>query len=326
MEAYIQTALGIVVSVGLFLIGYRQTIGARKERARNANKSVHRAFLKRMVLEDYTPAYEDLTRVLEGKAREFQVPVNDLLSEDQTLNSLYTEVFDSDLISPNQRQEIESRLSRIFRELEQTSEETPYSDISLLRASKKQSFDHVFKMGAAASITGAATSLVYRFVQNPETIDVQWLLSGLGVLAASLAAVSATVFFKTSKETSISISKQASYLETASFEIELAKLIEKSKLPYKTQPVVGGFRPDFLVEIGAENVVVEAKAWDDIVPLARIKSAINYLQKLVENPGVDRAILVTKRTPPIRGFESEDNKILVLSQAEFSNYLKKNAA
>jgi hypothetical protein len=326
MEAYVQTAIGIVVSVGLFLIGYRQTIGARKERAKNANQSVHRAVLRRMVLEDYTPGYEDLTRLLEGKAREFQVPVNDLLSEDQMLNSLYTEVFDSDLISPNQRQEIEGRLIKLFDDLERSSERTPFPDFSLLRAEKKQSVDHIFRMAAAASIAGAGSSLFYKFLQDPDAIDPQWLLSGLGVLIASIAAVSATVIFKKSREAEISISRSSSYIEAANFELELAKLIEKSNLHYKAQPMIGGFRPDFLVELGAENVVVEAKSWDDNVPLAKIKSAIKYLHKLTEAPGVDRAILVSKKRPPVRGFESGDSKILVLSQAEFSSYIKKHAA
>lgn len=101
MDGYLQTGLGILVSLILFVVGYRQTIGARKERAKNANSSVHRAIMRRMVLEDYAPVYNDVTRLIEGKAREFQVSLNLLFSEEQILNSLYTEVFDSDLKKPN---------------------------------------------------------------------------------------------------------------------------------------------------------------------------------------------------------------------------------
>lgn len=204
MESYIQTALGIVVSVGLFLFGYRQTVGARKERARNANQPVHGALLRRMVLEDCSPAYDDLTRILESKAREFQVSVNDLLSEDQILNCLYADVFDSNLISPNQRQEIEGRLSKILKELECRSEQAEFQDFSVLRAERKQSVDHVFRMAVAASIVGGGSSLSYKFIQNPETIDAQWLLSGLGVPLGSIAAVSATVIFKSSRNAEVS--------------------------------------------------------------------------------------------------------------------------
>lgn len=97
MEGYIQTGLGILVSLILFVIGYRQTIGAKKEQAKNANNSIVRIMMRRMVLEDYAPIYKDISRIIEGKTREFQVSSNDLFSEEQILISLYTVVFDSDL-------------------------------------------------------------------------------------------------------------------------------------------------------------------------------------------------------------------------------------
>lgn len=100
MDGYLQTGIGIAVSILLFWLSYRQTIGAKKERTKNANKSLHRAVMRRMVLEDYTPKYKNISRVLEGKAREFNTSANDMLSEEQVLNSIYTEVFDSDLIPP----------------------------------------------------------------------------------------------------------------------------------------------------------------------------------------------------------------------------------
>lgn len=66
------------------------------------------------------------------------------------------------------------------------------------------------------------------------------------------------------------ISRRSSYIDAVDFELELPKFFEKSNLSYKAQPMIGGIRPDFLIEMGSENVVVEAKAWDDNVPLAKI--------------------------------------------------------
>src|SRR5437016_4204716 len=70
-----------------------------------------------MVLENYEPRYSDISRLLEGKAREFQVSADDLYSEEQVLNQLFTEVFDNDLIAPSQRTEIEKRLEDVFSQL-----------------------------------------------------------------------------------------------------------------------------------------------------------------------------------------------------------------
>ncbi|WP_076915310.1 MULTISPECIES: hypothetical protein [unclassified Pseudoalteromonas] len=57
MEGYLQTGVGILVSLILFVIGYRQTIGAKKERSKNANISIIRTIMRRMVLEDSNFAF-----------------------------------------------------------------------------------------------------------------------------------------------------------------------------------------------------------------------------------------------------------------------------
>lgn len=326
MEAYIQTAIGIGVSVLLFLLGYRQTIGAKKERAKNANLSVHRAVMRRMVLEGYSPKYKDVSRILEGKAREFQVSVNDLLSEDQVLNSLYTEVFDSDLISPDQRKEIESRLDSLFQKIEEEPNKPTFSQISEMRAEKKESKETVWVMALAASMMGATISVLYRFLKEPVAIDSEFLISGLGILVASIAIVSTISTIRRSKDIEVNVSKRSVQVRSALFELEIAKAIEKANIPYKSEPSINNLRPDFVLEVGPENIVVEAKAWDDIVPLNRIKTVMDYLHKLTEMEQVDRAILVTKKRPPIKGLDSDSGKIQILSQSEFNNFLKKNAA
>jgi hypothetical protein len=55
------TVLGAAVSVGLFLIGYRQTVGARRERAKAASVELERTLLKRVLLEGYDPSIRDRT-------------------------------------------------------------------------------------------------------------------------------------------------------------------------------------------------------------------------------------------------------------------------
>src|ERR1043165_6787136 len=109
---------GIGLAVFLFLIGYRQTVGARKERVRASNVDVQKILLRRVVLERYAPNVADIARIIEGKAREFRVRPDDLLSEEQILNGLYTSVVESDLIPPEQRREAIDRISQAFAEAE----------------------------------------------------------------------------------------------------------------------------------------------------------------------------------------------------------------
>ena len=141
MDAYLSSGFGILVSIILFVLTYQQTIGAKRIRAKNANQDIHSLFMRRMVFEEYAPKFKDLTKIVEGKAREFKVSINDLLSEEQILNALFTEVFDSDLISPRHRVEIENRLNECLDRIEQESEEPGIIDFRQLSLEKKKKSD-----------------------------------------------------------------------------------------------------------------------------------------------------------------------------------------
>jgi len=62
--------LGIAVSVVLFLIGYRQTVGAKKERVAAADSEIEKILVRRIVLEGYVLKTADIERLAEGKARD----------------------------------------------------------------------------------------------------------------------------------------------------------------------------------------------------------------------------------------------------------------
>src|SRR5262252_670789 len=113
-------AAGILVSILLFLIGYRQTVGAKKERIRSANADVEKILVRRVVLEGYTPSRSDVARLLQGKARDFRVSDDELLSEAQMLNTIYTRIVESDLIPTDQREQILKRIAPGLAESEAT--------------------------------------------------------------------------------------------------------------------------------------------------------------------------------------------------------------
>ena len=177
----------------LFLFGYRQTIGARKKRVRAANNAVHRALVRRMVLESYQPRYDDITRILEGKAREFQVSADDLYSEEQVLNQLFTEVFDNDLIAPLQRTEIEKRLEDVFSRSITRKDEVEKSAEQISSPSKDQKDRLIWLMAVATSAIEAVTAFLL-IVRKEGTLitdntfsDVRLLVPVLGVFVTSLS-------------------------------------------------------------------------------------------------------------------------------------------
>jgi hypothetical protein len=275
-----------------------------------------------MVTEDYSPKYKDITRVIEGKAREFQISVNDLYSEEQILNNLYTEVFDSELISPSQRTKIEEKLNCVFSEIEEEPPKTTYVEFQQMAVERGKRVNSVAIMVISASMLGALASLLFKFLES-NSFQIEGLLSGLGVLIASVAVLTSISFYKKGKESEEIPSKRTFQIASSEFENEVLKTIEKLNLKYSVEPSFGDVRPDFVIERGDKKIVVEAKAWGDLIPLSQIRRESDYLNRLSNIEGVDRVVLVTKKKPPISIIKQlESDKISVVSISELSSALK----
>jgi hypothetical protein len=322
MDGYIQTGLGILVSLVLFVIGYRQTIGAKKERAKNANLSIHRAFLRRMVLEEYSPLYADISRLIEGKAREFQVSTNDLRSEDQVLNSLFTEVFDSDLISPSQRIEIEKRLNACLENAEKESPKPTFADYQQIRLERKISKNSLKLIALFASVLGTATSIFVPFLET-KTFEVEWFYSSIFVLFGSIAFINIFIYiYRKTREADVVSSRTIELIQGSEFESDIAKILSKGTYSFIIEPRLGNFRPDFLVEINGKKVAIEAKAWDGHVPLYFVRRTLEQLNQLLASEKIDKAILVTRKQTSIPMGNLGSDKIVVTTIDQLQKTLK----
>lgn len=324
MDGYIQTALGIMVSLVLFVIGYRQTIGAKKERSKNANNSIMRTIMRRMVLEDYSPTYKDIGRLVEGKAREFQVSSNDIFSEEQILNSLYTEVFDSDLISPSQRIEIENRINAVFEVIEREPVKPTFSDFQQLKQEKERRKESLTAMVLSASMLGALSSAMYSFYEA-QSFQLDFLVPALGVLVGSITMLTALTVYRRSKEVETLPSRVVSSVLASEFEADIAKMLVKNGFKFMIEPDLDGIRPDFLVSVNGKQIAIEAKSWQGPVPLHHLRRTIDYLHRLVSMNGIDRAILVTRKKGGVPTGIIEDKNISVVSINELISNLKEAA-
>jgi hypothetical protein len=322
MDAYFSTWLGILVSIILFLFTYYQTIGTKRVRAKNANQDIHRSFMQRMVFEEYAPKFKDLTKIVEGKAREFQVSINDLLSEEQILNALFTEVFDSDLIPPSQRVEIENRLNECLDRIEQESEEPGIIDFRQLSLEKKQKSKNIPILVGTASLLGATSSLAYTFIET-KALNTEWILSGVGVLVASVAALSAISVILKNKVVDEQSSRRLAQMVSSELENEVTKILEKQKIKYSISPRLGGTRPHIVLDMKGKKVVIDAKAWNNVVPLHQIRRTTDYLNELASTEGVDQVLLVTKKKTPLPLSQINNDAISVITISELSSVLKK---
>ena len=322
MDAYFTTGFGILFSILLFLLTYLQTIGKKRVRAKFANQDIHRSFMRRMIFEEYAPKFKDLTKIVEGKAREFRVSINDLLSEEQVLNALFTEVFDSDQISPSQRVEIENRLNKCLDRIEQESGGPGIIDFRQLLLEKKQKLINIFILVGAASLLGTTSSFTYTFIKT-KTLNTELILSGIVVLVASVAALSAISLILINKEVVEQPSRRVVQMVTSELENEVRKILEKQEIKYSISQRLGGMRPAFVLDIKGRKVVIDAKAWNNIVPLNQIRRTMNYLNELANTEGVDQVLLVTNEKAQLPLSQINNDTISTVTISELSSELKK---
>lgn len=326
MDGYIQIAIGIVVSVIFFLIGYRQTIGARRERVSSANRAVYKALLRRLVLEDYTPRLDDIHKLIEGKAQEFQVSAGDLQPDEQILNQVFAEIFDNDFIAPEKRSEIESRVGKAFDQLVEGKQKVDeVSPTSTDQERRRGLF--VGTLALIASLLGALVSLFLTIGKGfPAGTNVSAFSSFLPILTVfvtSLVSVIAITLVKRAREAPDEVpARVAVAVEGTLFEYEVAAILTKLGISFQVGPEIGSLRPDFVVDMKGKQIAIETKSWRSPPPISMISRTANYLQELLRTGAVNEAIIVTRSQMPNLDRLSGTENIYFVPVKELSDWLK----
>ncbi|MCZ2405946.1 MAG: hypothetical protein LC097_04315 [Burkholderiales bacterium] len=284
--------LGIVVSLVLFLIGYRQTVGAKKERIAACNAEVEKILLRRIVLEGYTPARLDVERLMDGKARDFRVSSDDLLSVGQVLNTLYTRIVESDLIPAEERKAMVERITPSLSE----SESKPVEEVALstaetrrLEATKSVA---LAAMAVLASLVGALTTAL------PELANFDTTQPGMfrTFAATAFASLGVIAFFlvtyrlrNAQEDARTKGSEVEQYLR---FEGVVAASLKKSG--FLVRPVPEGRAGDFLVERRGRKSLIEVKSWPRRVPARMLSELADRLRRTAVELGADEIIVVTQ--------------------------------
>lgn len=293
MEQYLQTAIGIFVSVFLFILGYRQTIGARKERVKACNEKLIETILRRIILEKYTPKKDDVKRLIEGKARDYKVKQKDLLSEDQILNTIYTRIFENDLISQEQRDENIERLSALFVvDKKQINQDL---DISFLnnKDRTRKFLNTITILLAFISTTVGVLVVSFDSIFSVEKIfDTNILVTVLGSIAA-IIAVYTFLRVKDYQESSEDLDLPKNpYRDYVKFErevvLQLKKLNIETIIPNSKDD---GF--DLIAIINGEKVAIEIKYWRQRPPFGFIRQVLSRLKSSMDKEKINRGLVVT---------------------------------
>jgi hypothetical protein len=324
METYIQTGLGIIVSVLLFLIGYRQTVGARKERVKSANDKLIETILRRIILEKYTPKRDEVKRLIEGKARDHKVRVKDLLSVDQILNTLYTRIFENDLISQNERDENLERFSALFepdkKEIKQEVELT----FEKARDKNRKYFNLlIILLGTMSSVIGV--SVVSFDKLTSINFDSGLNLSILGTMLASMAAVFTVYTFLRFKDSQESSEDPAGPKNPIKDHIKFEKEIQNQLKKLNIDMVIPTSRDqgfDFIANIKGEKTAIEVKYWRSRPPFAYVRQVVARLNSSMEKSNIKQGIILTRDTFDLGQRLRVSENIRIMTIADLKELIK----
>ncbi|UXH43980.1 hypothetical protein N5C46_20450 [Rossellomorea vietnamensis] len=329
MEGYLQTGVGIFVSIILFLLGYRQTVGAKKERIRTANKEVEKILIRRIVNENFQLSIMDIKRLLEGKARDFKLKAEDLFFEEQILNSIYTRILETDLITQEQRNNILSKLLPIIEDMEKNikNEESIFINISNYSRSRTKIHSYISLIIAlVASISGGLFTTIPFLRNDSVKIDLNiFIMTSI----ISLLAISFIVILKNFKESQqdIPLSNKSQVIENViNFEREVAKVISKQNyIVFPSSNRKENY--DFSFNINTnDKVLIEVKSWKKPPSAAFIERTVTRLSEAVITEGARGGIIVIPEYISFYKGKPNENIVKIMSLNEFKQFIKGNGA
>lgn len=312
--------LGIVISLVLFFIGYRQTVGAKKERITACNAEIEKILLRRVVLEGYAPARLDVERLMEGKARDFRVSSDDLLSTGQVLNTLYTRIVESDLIPAEERRALVGRITPALVECESKPIEEALLEITESRRGHSIAVTATTVMAILASLVGALTTALPDLA-NFDTTQPGMYRTFAATALVSLVLIAFVLVTYRIRNSQEQVSTKSSEIDHY---LQFEKLIAANlkKAGFSVRPVPREMMGDFLVERRGKKYLIEVKTWPRRVPAQLLKQLADNLSRTAAELGAPEVLVVTQ-VPVLDASEvHEIPNVTFLTQKQLTEFLE----
>ncbi len=283
--------------------------------------------MRRMVLEAYAPKIENISRLVNGKAREFNVSPDALYSVKTVVNTLYTQVFDSDLMSPEQRIEIEKRLDECFDELEKDKQKFSMPNMTFAVEKPVNRNEGIGTIVGMASFVGAVlTGASYWFDSDFDwSSGIQEILTPvIVVFIASLTLLITFIKFRLDTDKNDFPSKAQELYDVVTFENQIAALIQKAGVKLQVARS-DGLGVDFIVNLKGKRVGIEVKNWRKTVSTHMMQRLLHQVKTISERENIDEVVIVLPKDTKVPIMEFADSNISLMRTDEFASYLKQAA-
>ena len=308
--------IGVVVSLVTFYLTYRLTIGARKERGKNAYReiiSIMTRFLSQTKINPTLDVIQGLTR---SKAREHNVNMVSIPSLPAIFEDLITKFIENEFISPDTKNNIISRVKLLQNELE-TKEARERMIVETPEVPK------ILTILILAAVTIAPMS--FALLLMVQTGFIYYIARNMYIImiAVVFLVVAGSFYIKASREKEEKEAESTAYISPIFENLIFSAL--KRHLPEgnieKGVVLKKGRQVDFVLQINDEKIPMAVKFRD--VKLGTVQQISDYKKQL----GAKKAILITNSSVAKIVRKSADAKNIIIiddinSEEDIINRLK----
>lgn len=308
--------LGVALSVVFFMVGYRQTLGARRERSQAANREVERILQRLIFVDDRVPSTHDIRRLLEGKALDHRVRLADLYSEEQVINVLFARVLENEIVSADRRADICARLVEPAREaLMVLEEEAAMTGLTYAKKAATRDLTGTIALGITATTASMAL-----FQWLPELIPAlpNQQVDGLGVTAGISGLVILAVYVVIRLRSGQTAAKGSQLAEYSTFVKIVRSLLGASGFQF-TVPTDGG--ADFILDAHGRSILIEAKSLTPLTDPAIVRDLLLRLDGARMFQRAAEALLVTPGLVHPVDPRTRSGLVRIVSLSELNDYL-----
>jgi hypothetical protein len=305
MLAWIQMGIGVVVSVVLAYLGYRQSIGVKRERAHMAERELVRTVLKRMLLEDYDPTLDELAHVIDAIGRERDVPPAYLFTAEGCAAAVWAEALTNDLVGSKDRVRIGQALSDVLRSTE-VAAVRPRPELA---REYSRAWSGAIIAGAGASVLGAAVAAAAGTHHSVRDYLLFLAAAAIGAAASLLAAGARQ-----------GVAEAGQSFPSRLTKAKLDDQVERTLAHSGLKDLQSGDGLDYLVTVGERRIAIEAKAWGGAAAPPAFIASVERVYAAALAAEADELIIVTElRDPPT--VEPRKIPIEVMSVATLRRHL-----
>lgn len=297
LSSWLLGILSILVSVVTFIITYRQTIGARKERAKNAAAEVRKLLYRNLIVEGSFPTLENLERILSAKVYEHSIKSTDLPDAADFIDFTYGRIVEDELIKSDQKEKLVQKVLGTLG----SQAETSVSTIEFKTPIKKESWITIATAAFSIMIGLAVSMLVSAKIQSSDLFDSKYIIiTAFTILGAVLSIILAQSVLKSKAgynepASSPTRSLRQDYL---SLENAVEKHLQAGKYQISKDVRISKRNPNYRIDIQAvkaeKEYLIELAVFRKFVPSAILRRYKDLATVAKKNNKQAKLILITK--------------------------------